>query len=79
LPFLILSSALLGAPTDLHAQPNFYQGKNIRLIIGSSPGGGYDLWPRAIARYLTKNIPRNPESVPQNMPGAGGLVGAKYQ
>jgi tripartite-type tricarboxylate transporter receptor subunit TctC len=78
LPFLILSSALLGAPTDLHAQPNFYQGKNIRLIIGSSPGGGYDLWPRAIARYLTKNIPGNPEIVPQNMPGAGGIVGANY-
>jgi tripartite-type tricarboxylate transporter receptor subunit TctC len=63
---------------ELQAQTNFYHGKNIRLIIGSSAGGGYDLWPRAIARYLTKNIPGNPEIIPQNMPGAGGIVAANY-
>src|SRR6185503_13490972 len=60
------------------AQTPFYQGKQIRLVIGSTPGGGYDLWPRAVARYLTKHIPGNPDIVPQNMPGAGGIVGANY-
>ena len=62
----------------LHAQTPFYQGKTIRLIIGSTPGGGYDLWPRMMLRFLTKHIPGNPEIVPQNMPGAGGVVGANY-
>jgi tripartite-type tricarboxylate transporter receptor subunit TctC len=63
---------------SVHAQAPFYQGKTIRLVIGSSPGGGYDLWPRMMLRYLTKHIPGNPEIVPQNMPGAGGVVGANY-
>jgi tripartite-type tricarboxylate transporter receptor subunit TctC len=60
------------------AQTPYYQGKQIRLIIGSSPGGGYDLWPRMMLRYLTRHIPGNPEIIPQNMPGAGGIVGANY-
>ncbi len=62
----------------LHAQASFYQGKTIRLIIGSSAGGGYDLWPRFIAPYLTRYIPGKPEIIPQNMPGAGGIVAANY-
>ena len=60
------------------AQTPYYQGKQIRLVIGSSPGGGYDLWPRMMLRYLTRHIPGNPEIIPQNMPGAGGIVGANY-
>jgi tripartite-type tricarboxylate transporter receptor subunit TctC len=62
----------------VQAQANFYQGKTIRLVIGSSTGGGYDLWARLIARHLGKHIPGHPEIVPQNMPGAGGMVGANY-
>ena len=60
------------------AQTPFYQGKQIKLVIGSSTGGGYDLWPRMMLRYLTKHIPGNPDIIPQNMPGAGGIVGANY-
>jgi len=63
---------------NLPAQTPFYQGKQVRLIIGSSAGGGYDLWPRVMVRYLTRHIPGNPDIIPQNMPGAGGIVGANY-
>ncbi|MDZ4347657.1 MAG: tripartite tricarboxylate transporter substrate-binding protein [Candidatus Binatia bacterium] len=63
---------------NLQAQAPFYQGKQIKLVIGSSAGGGYDLWPRVMARYLTRHIPGNPDIIPQNMPGAGGIVGANY-
>ena len=62
----------------VRAQTPFYQGKQIKLVIGSSAGGGYDLWPRVMARYLTRHIPGNPDIIPQNMPGAGGIVGANY-
>jgi tripartite-type tricarboxylate transporter receptor subunit TctC len=63
---------------DLHAQTSFHQGKTIRVIVGSSPGGGYDLWARFMARYLGKYIPGNPETIVQNMPGGGGMVAANY-
>lgn len=63
---------------NLQAQTPFYQGKQIKLVIGSTAGGGYDLWPRVMVRYLTRYIPGNPDIVPQNMPGAGGVVAANY-
>ena len=69
---------LVGWRASLQAQTPFYQGKQIKLVIGSTPGGGYDLWPRVMMRYLTKHIPGNPEIIPQNMPGAGGVVAANY-
>jgi tripartite-type tricarboxylate transporter receptor subunit TctC len=75
---LFFAFMLAGLNSSSQAQTPYYQGKQIRLIIGSSPGGGYDLWPRMMLRYLTKHIPGNPEIVPQNMPGAGGVVGANY-
>src|SRR5919106_1768506 len=74
----IYAVLLLGWSVDLHAQANFYQGKSIKLVIGSSAGGGYDLWARLMARYLGRHIPGNPEIVPQNMPGAGGAVAANF-
>jgi tripartite-type tricarboxylate transporter receptor subunit TctC len=52
---------------------NFYKGKVLTLGIGYSVGGGYDLYGRMLARFLSKHIPGEPTVVPQNMPGAGGL------
>ena len=64
--------------STLWAQESFYQGKAIRIIIGSSAGGGYDLWPRFVAPYLGQHIPGKPDIIPQNMPGAGSIVAANY-
>lgn len=52
---------------------DFYKGKEVSLMIGYSPGGGYDTYARMIARHIGKHIPGNPTIVPQNMPGAGSL------
>ncbi len=60
------------------AQNNFYQGKTMRIVIGSSTGGGYDLWARLLARYYAKYIPGNPTIVVQNMPGAASIVATNY-
>ncbi len=73
-----LGLILAGATEGVSGEAPYYQGKAIRLIIATSAGGGYDLWPRMMIRYLSKHIPGNPDIVPQNMPGAGGLVGANY-
>ena len=54
----------------------FYKGKQIRLIVSSEPGGGYDNYARLVARHLGNHIPGNPTVIVQNMPGAGGLNAA---
>ncbi|HXF75812.1 MAG TPA: tripartite tricarboxylate transporter substrate-binding protein [Methylomirabilota bacterium] len=73
-----LSLICLSASADADAQNNFYQGKTIKLIVGSSTGGGYDLWARLLARHYGKHIPGNPTIVVQNMPGAASVVAANY-
>ncbi len=55
-----IGAALLFTPT-VHGQPNFFQGKSLRVIRGGQPGDLYDLWTRHIATYLGKHIPGNPQ------------------
>jgi tripartite-type tricarboxylate transporter receptor subunit TctC len=52
----------------------FYRSKTISMIIGGSPGGGFDTLARAISRHIGKHIPGNPTVVAKNMPGAGGTM-----
>ncbi len=65
-------------PADGFAQAaaNFYQGKQITMLVAGPAGGGYDTYARTLARHMTRHIPGNPVIVPKNLPGAGGLVGA---
>ena len=76
---LLFVSALLNA-TGANADPvaDFYKGKQIQIIVGHSPGGGYDIYARLLARYLSPYIPGNPTIVVQNMNGAASLVSANY-
>jgi tripartite-type tricarboxylate transporter receptor subunit TctC len=75
-----LASLVLAATPALAADPvaQFYAGKQIDLVIGSSAGGGYDTYARLVARYLGRYIPGNPAIVPQNMPGAGSNKAGGY-
>jgi tripartite-type tricarboxylate transporter receptor subunit TctC len=76
---LIAAFALLPfAPAHAQSPAEFYRGKAINLVIGFSVGGGYDLYARVLARYMSKHIPGNPTIVPQNMTGAGSMRAAQY-
>lgn len=66
----------LASISTVHAQENFYQGKTIRIIVGSAAGGGYDLWPRMMAPFFSQHIPGKPDIIVQNMPGAGSVIAA---
>jgi len=55
-----------------------FKGKTIRLIIGTSTGGGVDLYARLVAQFLGKHLPGEPVIIPQNMPGASSVVAANY-
>jgi tripartite-type tricarboxylate transporter receptor subunit TctC len=65
-------------PEMLAAQEPFYRGKTLRIIVGSTPGGGLDTYSRVIARHMGKHIPGNPTIIVENMPGAGSLVLASH-
>ena len=73
-----LCAAVLGlaAPPSQAADPiaDFYKDKQMRIISGSAPGGGYDLYARTVAQYLGKFLPGNPTIIVQNRPGAGSIA-----
>jgi tripartite-type tricarboxylate transporter receptor subunit TctC len=54
----------------------FYKGRQITMVVGSSPGGINDISARFVARYLGKYIPGNPAILVENQPGAGGITAA---
>ena len=75
----LLANSFAGqAPVDEKAVADFYRGKTVRLVVGFSPGGGYDAYSRVIARHLSKYIPGNPTAIVDNMAGAGSIIAANH-
>src|SRR5947209_18119190 len=60
------------------AAGDYYAGKSIDLLIGAPPGGGYDIYARALARHYGRHIPGQPTIVAKNMPGAGSARAAGF-
>src|SRR5882724_6594388 len=72
LAFLILPDFLIAS------ESGFFQGKTIRIIVGTSPGGGFDVYSRAFARHMGRYTPGNPTFIVENMPGAGHRIAANH-
>ena len=73
-----LVSLLLCATTPTFAQEPYYKGKTLRMIVGTSAGGGFDAYSRTIARHFGKHVPGQPTIAVENMPGAGHLIAANH-
>jgi tripartite-type tricarboxylate transporter receptor subunit TctC len=74
----LLAAVTASVPERAVAQSGYYAGKTFRIIVGSSAGGGYDTYARAIAPYLAEHLPGKPTIVVQNMPGGGGMTSVLY-
>ena len=70
---LIGLAAMVAPLAPLHAE-DFYQGKQITIVVGFSAGGTYDATARLFARFLGKHLAGNPTVIVRNQPGAGSLV-----
>ncbi len=57
---------------------DFYKGRTVTIVVGYSPGGGYDQYARTFARYFGRHLPGNPTLLVQNMPGAASLTAVRY-
>jgi hypothetical protein len=71
-----MTAALLLALTAgaASAQAPFFQGKQIKVLVGFPPGGGSDLYGRVIADGLSRHVEGKPTVIVQNMPGAASVV-----
>ena len=66
-PLTATVPALAQSPAD------FYKTATRNVLIATAAGSGYDFEGRLVARHIGKQLPGNPRTVPQNLPGAGGI------
>lgn len=69
---LALASAFVVSHANAQT-PDFYKGRTLEILVGFSPGGGYDAYARALGGVIGRHIPGNPTVVVRNMTGAGSL------
>ena len=72
-----LAAALMALLCGTASAAEFYQGKQVTIVVGFSSGGTYDATARLFARHLGKYLPGKPTVIVRNMPGAGSLIAAK--
>jgi tripartite-type tricarboxylate transporter receptor subunit TctC len=74
----VAGSTMLAAPVAAQSVADFYKGKTVAILMGTNPGGSYDLYGRVLAEYLSKHIPGNPTIIMEHMPGAGGVIAGNH-
>lgn len=77
-PVLIFHALLMWTAAAAAQGEPFYANQQIKVYNRSTPGGGYDLMSRVVARHLGKYLPGSRSVIVVNMPGAGGLVAATF-
>jgi len=75
---MAVAAVCAAVPAHADAVADFYKGKQINLIVGYGPGGGYDIYARLLARHFGRFVPGSPNVIVQNMPGAGSLRAVNY-
>ena len=70
-------AGLAGLPSmEATAQKVDFSGKRIEMVVPFPPGGGSDVYSRALAPFFEKHLPGNPTILIRNVPGGGSITGA---
>lgn len=79
---LMFAAIAAAGLTTMASQPvkaaGFYEGKQIKIVIGFGFGGTYGKYARMFAEHLPRFIEGKPNMIVQSMPGAGGLKAMNY-
>ena len=66
----LAGTTALAAPAAAQSVADFYKGRTIAILMGTGPGGSYDLYGRTIAEHLGRPIPGHPLIIVEHMPVA---------
>jgi putative tricarboxylic transport membrane protein len=73
---VLAAAAVVGGPLSAPAQQSDFPTRPITFVVGFAPGGGADVFARALAEAARTALPQ-PIAV-ENRPGAGGTAAAAY-
>lgn len=69
---LLIATCILASNAVAETATEFYRDRQVKLVVGTGAGGGYDAYARLLARHIVKYLPGT-KLVVQNMAGAAGL------
>ncbi len=76
LSLAVVACAALLPATQASAQKVDFKGKRILVTVPFAPGGGSDVYIRALQPFLEKHLPGNPTIIVLNIPGSRSIPGA---
>src|SRR3954465_2214836 len=65
--------AFAAVPVSAQEDAMFFKDKQLKIVVGSAAGSGYDLIARLVWRFVPNHIPGKPAVLIQNVPGAGSI------
>jgi tripartite-type tricarboxylate transporter receptor subunit TctC len=71
----VCATAMLAVLALPSAAPAQYPERNIDLIVPYGPGGGFDIYARAVGKAMENHLPKNVRVIVRNIPGAGSVNG----
>ncbi|MFN3892304.1 MAG: Bug family tripartite tricarboxylate transporter substrate binding protein [Beijerinckiaceae bacterium] len=71
---IVALSIIAGAAGAQADEATFFKDRQLRIVVGSAAGAGYDLNARLFARHYPAHLGGNPTIVVQNQIGAGSVV-----
>lgn len=74
----LAAAICIAVPAKADNLEAFYKANPLRIVVGYDNGGGYDVYARILSRHIGRHLPGNPNTIVQNMPGAGSLVAVNY-
>jgi len=66
------------AHSPAHAQPDFYRGKTVSIVVGARGTGSLSITAQIVARHLGRFIAGNPTTILRQMPGGAHLNATNY-
>ncbi len=78
---LIAAAAMLFFVSTAAAEPagdDFYAGKTVRIIIGTTTAGDYGAYAQLMAHHIGRFVPGKPTVIVQTMLGGAGLVALNH-
>jgi tripartite-type tricarboxylate transporter receptor subunit TctC len=73
LAIIVPALAIQGSQALAQSDVSF-AGKVVTVAIGSGTGGSHDQYGRLVARHIGQYLPGQPNVIPKNYPGAGGMT-----
>jgi tripartite-type tricarboxylate transporter receptor subunit TctC len=74
----VLAALVASDAARAQSVAQFYEGKDIRVLIGAGVGGTYHLYAMLAARHMRKHIPGQPSMTLMTLPGAGGITAMNH-